>query len=161
MEPRPNFYFFFKKKNVRRSSKWFFFFEKCTFNWSLSPPPCAPLNFPRDRFIHSRCGAGLLGLHLPHLALGRARPGASKLPLCAVRGSTAGCCFISLDVIFLWFTYNSEELMHLYPFWIRFHTNVPFDLWADPFISSYVASPLIQAEAWEPLWNAASDSLQK
>lgn len=87
----------------------------------------------------------LLRFHRPHLALWRTRPEASKLHLCTVRGSTAGCCFISLAVIFLWFTYNSEELMHLYPFWIRSYTNASFDLGADPFISSYMASPLIQA----------------
>lgn len=51
--------------------------------------------------------------------------------------------------------------MHLYPFWIRFYTNVSFDLQADPFISSYVASPLIQAWALEPLGTTVPDSLHK
>lgn len=51
--------------------------------------------------------------------------------------------------------------MHLYPFWIRFYTNASFDLWADPFISSYVASPLIQARALEQLGATLPDSLHK
>ena len=51
--------------------------------------------------------------------------------------------------------------MHLYPFWIRFYTNALFDLCTNPFISSYVASPLIQARASEQLGTTVSASLHK
>lgn len=51
--------------------------------------------------------------------------------------------------------------MHLYPFWIRFYTNALFDLCTNPFISSYVASPLIQARASEQLGTTVPDSLHK
>lgn len=51
--------------------------------------------------------------------------------------------------------------MHLYPFWIRFYTNALFDLCTNPFISSYVALPLIQERASEQLGTPVPDSLHK
>lgn len=47
--------------------------------------------------------------------------------------------------------------MHLYSFWPRFYTNALFDLCTNPFISSYVASPLIQAREPEQLGTTVPD----